>query len=771
MKRIFGLLTLMLMILVGCNGGGGEGGAIGDSFVTDPDASGSVVNGACFEDQYATPEEYITRKLDIAIVIDTSGSIVEERAAIADGFDYFLGQLPAEVDFQVAVILGHGDNSAHVGKLYQKGSEPVVLKSSELTIEQIKTHLRTKMQNPAGDNETDGGELGQYSLEKALGANLADNQAAGFFRSDAALAVVFVADEQDICAKYPEGVVPVLDVNYKEPAATAKYCQDAEGNFTVTPQTTLDAIAAVQGNNPYVTGGVIYINNETMPVGGENEIGYGYKETVELNGGILVDMANGDYSNGLANLGIMAITSIKPANDFNLKTSKVDEATIEVLVNGQAVPFTYSPELNQVNLTNDRDAFSVANLKYCEKPELPKEVQQIVAGGFHTCALMIDGNVKCWGRNNMGQLGYGHMNSVGDDESLESIDPISLGGVAVELSAGIQHTCALLDDGSVKCWGDNSRGQLGLGNTDLIGDNEVPSDISAIDFGVSNKVKHIYSGTKYNCALFDNKKIKCWGENTRGQLGLGHINHIGDDEAVSSVGYVSVGSNVIQMDISTISQHTCAVLESGDLKCWGFNSKGQLGYGHTNNLGDDEVPSAIPVVPFGASILQVATGSNHTCAVADGQSFRCWGNNNNGQIGLGINDIIGDDEAADSAAYLNTGSNGTQLAVTGNNHTCTVSTDNDVYCFGLNSKGQLGLGHTNKIGDDESINGVSQVNLGVAVSQVTAGTNHTCALTKDEGKVICWGQNNYGQLGYGNTNDMGDNEDPSGYVAGLNPSP
>ena len=617
-------LILLLFLLASCIGGE-EGDALDGIFVTDPTANGSIVNGACYEDQYATPEEFITRKLDIIVAIDTSGSINQERAAIADGFDYFISQLPAEVDYQIAVILGHGDQSQWAGKLYKKGSEPLILSSQSLSVEQVKTHLRTKMQNPSTDNETDGGELVLWSIQEALTTNLSLIQSQGFFRDDAALAVILVSDEQDICAEYPTGVTPVVDGQNKEPVAFEKYCVDSEGNYLVSPVSVHSKIQDLQGDKPYVVGGVIYTNSETIPVGGENEIGYGFMETVEHSGGILVDMANGDYGNGLANLGIMAITSLNPANDFNLKTSKVDEATIEVLVDGVEVPFTYSPELNQVNLTNPRGEFSVANLKYCEKAEEPLEVKQIVAGGFHTCALLLEGDVKCWGRNNVGQLGYGHMVSIGDDEQIDSVDVISLGGKAVELSAGMMHTCALLDDGSVKCWGDNSKGQLGQGNTDPIGDNDVPSDYAAINFGVTNKVKKIYSGTKYNCALFDNKKVKCWGENLRGQLGYGNTNDLGDDENLSSIGYVNVGANVVQMDISTISNHTCAVLSNGGLKCWGWNAKGQLGYGHMNNLGDDELPSSYGSLPFSESILQVATGYLHTCAVADGPTITLLG--------------------------------------------------------------------------------------------------------------------------------------------------
>jgi alpha-tubulin suppressor-like RCC1 family protein len=759
------LLLTFIMVMTGCNESGSKG-ALEEAFETDPPASGNVVNGTCYQDQYSTPEEVITRKLDIAIVIDTSGSIKAERADIAMGFDHLINQLPAEVDYQIAVFVGHGEKNGRSGVLYKKGSEPLILSSELHSVSDIQNHLKTKMNNPHTDGETDGGELGMYSLYKAVTDNLGDNQTDGFFRDDAALSVIFVADEQDICAEFPEGVIPVPDPQGKEDSAKPKYCEDEAGNLIITPQIVLDELKALKGDYPLVVGGVLYNNSATIPLGGENEIGYGYKETIELSGGIIVDMANGDYGTGLENLGKLATVSIQPANDFNLQSSKVDPATIEVLVDNQPVAFSYNAELNQVHLTNPRDAFSVARVSYCDKEEKPMEVIKLAAGGFHTCALLLDGQVKCWGKNNVGQLGLGHTDNIGDNELISDIDPIDLGGKAIEISAGMQHTCAILENGDVKCWGENLRGQLGQGHTDNLGDNESIADIPAISLGAA--AKKIYSGTRYNCALLANKKVKCWGENNFGQLGLGHKNNMGDDEDISSVPNVNIGGDVVSMDISTISFHTCAVLVSGDMKCWGLNNFGQLGYGHKDMIGDDETPADVGAVPFGSQILQLATGFQHTCALAGGQEIRCWGANSKGQIGTGNSDTIGDDEAADSIGFLNTGASGHLMVATGNFHTCAVGSDYNVYCFGQGNNGVLGLGNTNNLGDNESITNVSKVNLGdLQISQIAAGTYHTCALTKDEGKVICWGQGDSGQLGYGNTNSMGDDENPSGLLSIL----
>ena len=753
------LLLLCGLSLAGCFG---EQAKIEESFETAPKSNGSTVNGICYSDQY-TPEGNIIRKLDIVVVPDTSASIIEERGAIADGFDAFLNSLPSEVDYQVGVVLGHSDKTSWAGKLYQKGTEPLVLDSKALPTGDIVAYLNQKLQNPSGDNYSDGGEMGLSSLLKALTENKAQIQGEGFFREDAALAVVFVADEQDICAEYPEGVAPVPDPQGGEDRSKAEFCLDENGEYIITPQIVFDAIKEHQGERPFVIGGVIYNNAATVPMSGENEIGYGYKETVELAGGITVDLASGDYGDGLTRLGKMAQVAVKPENEFNLKTNKVDPSTIEVFVDGQSVGFSYISETNQVKLDQERGPFSVANVKYCEKEEKPMIAKKVTAGAFHSCAILLDGKLKCWGSNNYGQLGLGHTENIGDNEAPSSVAALDFGQKVEDVSAGAYHTCAVLEDGSVKCWGQNNFGQLGIGSNENLGDDEKSTEIAAIP--LARPAKRIYSGTYYNCALLDNKKIQCWGDNTYGQLGYGDKNHRGDDETLDGLPYVSVGGSVVQMDISTISSHTCAALDTGDLKCWGQNSLGQLGYGHKNEVTD---PSVLDSVPFGNKVLQIATGNSHTCALAGGQKVRCWGANSSGQTGLGSGETIGDDEAANSVDYLDLAGDGSLLfnmVATGNLHTCAIDIGNSVYCWGAGNMGATGLASASNLGDDEPVTAQdSKVDLGMPVTQVTAGALHTCALTKEEGKVICWGQNSFGQLGLGHTIMIGDNESPSEVV-------
>ncbi|MBD63684.1 MAG: hypothetical protein CME62_00625 [Halobacteriovoraceae bacterium] len=765
-KTIFNIF-IIVFLFVSCEDSGGNSQAINDtlddSFETEVKTSGSTQNGLCFVDQYAPDEEAITRKLDIIIVPDTSTSLKEERESIANGFDFFLNTIPNEIDYKIGVILGHSGKSPKSGRFFQRDTEPLILESALHTIDDITDGLYRKLKSPAGDGFSDGGEMGLYSIDNALTNNIEELQSQGMLREDAALLIVFVADEQDICFEYPEHIQPVRDPQRKEPKAMAKYCQDEAGNFIITPQSVLAKIKEVNGSRPLVLGGVIYTNKDSMPINGENEIGYGYKEIVELAGGTNIDLATGDYGDGLERLGKLAMSSIDPQNEFNLKTSNIDQDSIKVTVDGAEAEYTYSSELNQIILTEERSPFSVARVEYCRKKENPLIATQVVTGGFHTCAIYKEGTVRCWGQNNLGQLGLGHVNNIGDDESILSEPLLAIDEKVIDLSAGMNHSCAVLESGKVLCWGDNSKGQLGLGHTDTIGDDEDLSLAAKLNLG--EKAVRIYSGTAYNCALLESKNIKCWGENANGQLGLGHTHTIGDNE--TNFDYTPLNSDVLQMDISTISNHTCAALVNGDVKCWGNNFYGQLGYGHTRDLGDDETVENIPSLSFDYNILQLGTGFLHTCAIGEGQKIRCWGRNAVGQLGVGVVDTFGDDEEVSTLPSLALSEEMNMKTIaTGTNHTCSIGVDHKVYCWGLGFLGATGHASTEHIGDDEEAT-LSNTFVSIANAefiQINGGANHTCALEKAEGKIICWGQNNSGQLGLGHNENIGDNELVSEFV-------
>ena len=384
----------------------------------------------------------------------------------------------------------------------------------------------------------------------------------------------------------------------------------------------------------------------------------------------------------------------------------------------------------------------------------PGPIAAVHAGG-HSCALLSGGAVRCWGSSFEGQLGYANTATIGDDESPAVAGNVQVGGTVSQIAVGRNHTCALLDGGAVRCWGNGDMGRLGYGNTDIIGDDETPA--SAGDVVVGGTVKQLAAGENHVCALLDSGAVRCWGASDRGQLGYGNTNTIGDDETPASAGDVPVGGTVTQ--VAAGDRHTCALLDTGAVRCWGWGHNGMLGYGNTDDVGDDETPASVGDVDVGGTATLVAAGSNHSCALLDTGAVRCWGGASHGQLGYGNLVVIGDDEAPATAGDVDLGGPATDLAV-GSLHNCALLGGGALRCWGIAFDGRLGYGNTDKIGDDEAPASAGDVDVGGGVRQVSTGGRHTCALL-DSGAVRCWGHGVGGQLGYGSTDNVGDDEAPA----------
>lgn len=321
----------------------------------------------CFEETFKQRDEQATTKLDIIFVTDTSGSMDDERAAVANGISNMVGQLSSNIDYNIGVILGHGSTSSRSGKLYRSGAnENLVLKKSELTLDQIKNGLVKKLTQPIpGDNDSDGGEEGLFSTAEAL--KEANKQAiinAGLFRSDAALAIVYVADENDICARYPSGVTRVPDPDGKEGPAFIRDCE------SVTPEGVYAQLKALKGTMPLAIGGVIYNNANTLIHDSENEIGYGYKEIIALNNGVSVDMASNNISGELAAIGAHVNGTINFQTEFQLHSTGIVPSSVRVYVNGTLVAHSFNPSTNTVTIELD-DCVSNSDIRitYCLEEE------------------------------------------------------------------------------------------------------------------------------------------------------------------------------------------------------------------------------------------------------------------------------------------------------------------------------------------------------------------------------------------------------------------
>ncbi len=391
-------------------------------------------------------------------------------------------------------------------------------------------------------------------------------------------------------------------------------------------------------------------------------------------------------------------------------------------------------------------------------------------GKFHSCALLPGASLRCWGFGGDGALGYANKTSIGDDETPAATPGVDVGAgrTATAVSAGAVHTCAVLDDASVRCWGFGGNGRLGYASTQSIGDAQAPGAVGPVDLGTGRTATAITAGRAHTCAVLDGGDVRCWGYGFDGRLGyatnLGRdLDAIGDDETPGSIGPVPLGEGRTATAITAGDSHTCALLNGGDVRCWGFGGNGQLGYGNTDLIGDNETPDTVGPVVLGGKAVAIAAGDFHTCAVLADGKVRCWGFGGNGRLGYASTDTIGDNETPDSVGPVDLGAGRTATAITaGANHTCAILDNGSVRCWGIGLRGQLGYGDTATVGDNETPAAAGPVDLGPGRTAIaiSAGGDQTCARL-DDASIRCWGRGANGELGYCSRASIGDDEAPS----------
>jgi alpha-tubulin suppressor-like RCC1 family protein len=213
------------------------------------------------------------------------------------------------------------------------------------------------------------------------------------------------------------------------------------------------------------------------------------------------------------------------------------------------------------------------------------------AGREHTCALLDNASVKCWGNNTYGRLGIDNTTTMGDGSGEMAVLPsinLGTGRTATAIAAGVYHTCALLDNASVKCWGNNTYGQLGIDNDTNMGDNSSEMAVlPSIDLGTERTATAIAAEYFHSCALLDNASVKCWGNNTYGQLGIDNNTQMGDNTGEMAVlPSINLGTGRTATAIAAGYYHNCALLDNASVKCWGRNQYGQLGIDNNTTMGD-----------------------------------------------------------------------------------------------------------------------------------------------------------------------------------------
>ncbi len=347
------------------------------------------------------------------------------------------------------------------------------------------------------------------------------------------------------------------------------------------------------------------------------------------------------------------------------------------------------------------------------------------AGSNHSCAVLHDGSASCWGEDGSGQLGDDAVNA---DQSSPVAVALPAGRRAVAISAGAVHSCAVLDDGSASCWGNDGNGRLG---DDAVSANKATP--AAVALAAGRRAAAISAGGGHSCAVLDDGSASCWGNDGNGQLG--------DDAALADkstpVAVALPGRRAVA--ISAGSFHSCAVLDDGSASCWGSDSFGELGDDAVN--ADKSTPVAV-ALPAGRRAVAISAGNGHSCALLDDGSASCWGRDNVGQLG---DDALIADKSTPVAVALPVGRRAVAISA-GGFHTCAVLDDGSARCSGNDLSGQLG---------DDAVLVSKPTPVAVALPAgrravaISAGDiSHSCALL-DDGSASCWGSDAFGRLGNG----------------------
>lgn len=736
----------------------------GPTEFTDYGPIESSLVGACHSDTYLIDSDNEEKELDILIVPYPSLGSQGALNRFARDFDGLLSALPDNIHTRIGVITGYGSTSSQSGRLYSRNSsDPLVLDSHLHSNDDIRQSLQRKLNRTGIEMILEGllgSSSGFSSLHKALTSELETIKSQGLLREGAGLHIIFISPQSDTCAQYPEGAITRFS-QLRDTAYSVRYnafqrdCVNDQGEHFLTHDYLADLIKSIKPNDPVSSSALVYSNPLTMPQSPFVEYGYGYLELTRKLGGQVQDFSSSDYFNGLFRMGTVAASSVDPQTEFNLPFSNVYAPTIEVFVDGELVPHMYVPELNQVHISSIHDPFLEREVRYCERISTQRENIYLEAGANFNCVIHRDGSVRCWGQNNRGQLGQGHTDNLGSDERpLSEIPPLVFEKRATMLAGGGFHMCALFENAKVKCWGGNDRGQLGLGDTIDRGGDYPATELDYLDF--SEDVLSISAGTFHTCAILESGNVVCWGDNSQGQLGAGHTERMGDTETVGQIPPLNFGQGVIRLDISSISNHSCAILENREMVCWGSNMHGQLGLGNNINRGDNSDVSQIESVQVDAFALPVyiTSGNFNTCALLDNQDMKCWGTNNYGQLGIPGVSSVGINELPIDSPRVNFGDSILGIA-SANFSTCAIGATHDVKCWGGNNAGQAGVIGPVTVGEDQEVSELEYINLGpFRADKVVGGAIHHCALTVDEGQVICWGSNTFGQLGRSTTNSL-----------------
>ncbi len=418
----------------------------------------------------------------------------------------------------------------------------------------------------------------------------------------------------------------------------------------------------------------------------------------------------------------------------------------------------------------------------CEQCNEAVDVRTISLGVGFGCALDGLGGVRCWGRSEYGVLGSAPREAPIEDASKAGAIDFGTSRRVVGLSAGWQHVCVLFQNQRARCWGHNQSGQLGLGNTDDYGD-DADERLSDLDDVPLERIASISAGVRSTCAIVGPElgapgEVHCWGSDQGGALGDRQSGGFGDDEPIDASRPVPLPADAVT--ISTGADLACALLTNGAVHCWGDNWAGTLGIGELNcDIGDEQACISelgkkpdMPVTGLGTrTITTLNVNQTSACVVDNSGDVLCWGRNS--QSRLGYPEFVEGEIIWSSPGAISLGNTISKQIALGLRHSCVLDVEGRVRCFGERGPalgygmeqgdGVAGIGGTQTpeeafalrnddgvidIGDFDEVAGMDSVRA------IAAGATTTCALL-DDGEIRCWGQNAYGDLGYGDPAQVG----------------
>ena len=344
---------------------------------------------------------------------------------------------------------------------------------------------------------------------------------------------------------------------------------------------------------------------------------------------------------------------------------------------------------------------------------------KVSAGGSHTCAILTDGSLWCWGRNDRGQLGLG--------DTTDRSSPTRVGTAtnwrSVSTSAN-SFTCAVSTGNSVFCWGFNADGQTGVSS----GTSSVTSPTQVASLGTT--VESVSVGASNSCVVTTSNAVRCWGTNTYGQLGtavtIGQATHI--PTAINNLSGTFTSVSVGDFGV-------CAMKSDRSIHCWGSDLWGQRGNDATQTA-DNAAPTQISSANTAAALI---SGPNSNCMIAELSSgVLCWGQNENNYLRTQSGNIMTVSLATAAPFQVNSSNVSARGFSIGSNFACLLkNSDASIVCGGTNSLPVIG-----------TTGQVSHAPSGTGFLMVTTGTSHACAIRSDR-RLVCWGHNAYGKVGIG----------------------